>query len=44
MVEDVQLAVKGKVPVEFYGKMGGIMPTPEEILAHLEKLIHHDAN
>ncbi|MEI7736167.1 MAG: 3-methyl-2-oxobutanoate dehydrogenase subunit VorB [Ferruginibacter sp.] len=44
MVEDVQLAVKGKVPVEFYGKMGGIMPTPEEILHHLEKLIHHDAN
>jgi 2-oxoglutarate ferredoxin oxidoreductase subunit alpha len=44
MVEDVQLAVKGKVPVEFYGKMGGTMPTPEEILHHLEKLIHHDAN
>lgn len=42
MVEDVQLAVKGKVPVEFCGKMGGLMPTPEEILQHLEKLIQHD--
>ena len=39
MVEDVQLAVKGKVPVAFFGKMGGMMPTPEEILHHLENLI-----
>jgi len=44
MVEDVQLAVKGKIPVEFYGKMGGMMPTPEEILLHLEKLIYYDTN
>jgi 2-oxoglutarate/2-oxoacid ferredoxin oxidoreductase subunit alpha len=45
MVEDVQLAVKGKIPVEFYGKMGGIMPTPEEVLNHLEKLIEkYNAN
>ena len=39
MVEDVQLAVKGKIPVTFFGKMGGMMPTPEEILHHLENLI-----
>ncbi|MEI7964899.1 MAG: 3-methyl-2-oxobutanoate dehydrogenase subunit VorB [Chitinophagaceae bacterium] len=39
MVEDVQLAVKGKVPVEFIGKMGGLLFTPEEILQQLEKLI-----
>ncbi len=39
MVEDVQLAVKGKVPVEFYGKLGGLLFTPEEILQQLEKLI-----
>ncbi len=32
MVEDVRLAVNGKVPVEFFGKMGGIIPAPEEVL------------
>lgn len=32
MVEDVRLAVNGKVPVEFYGRMGGIIPAPDEVL------------
>jgi len=32
MVEDVRLAVKGKAPVEYYGRMGGIVPSPEEIV------------
>jgi len=32
MVEDVRLAVNGETPVEFYGRMGGIVPQPEEIL------------
>jgi 2-oxoglutarate ferredoxin oxidoreductase subunit alpha len=36
MLEDVQLGVEGKVPVEFYGRMGGIIPSPDEIL---EKII-----
>lgn len=40
MIEDVRLAVNGKVPVEFYGRMGGMIPTPEEIAEHLEQLIH----
>lgn len=31
MVEDVRLAVNGCVPVEFYGRMGGIVPTPDEV-------------
>jgi len=31
MVEDVRLAVNGKVPVEFYGRMGGIVPAPDEV-------------
>lgn len=37
MVEDVRLAVNGKIPVEFHGRMGGIVPTPEEILDKLEE-------
>ncbi|OIP83188.1 MAG: 3-methyl-2-oxobutanoate dehydrogenase subunit VorB [Porphyromonadaceae bacterium CG2_30_38_12] len=40
MVEDVRLAVNGKIPVEFYGRMGGIVPTPDEVLQALkDKLI-----
>lgn len=31
MVDDVRLAVNGKVPVEFYGRVGGCVPTVEEI-------------
>lgn len=40
MVEDVMLATRGTLPVEFFGKMGGILPTPEEIVAHLERCIY----
>ena len=39
MVEDVRLAVEGRVPVEFYGRMGGIIPSPEEIVKALQKLV-----
>jgi 2-oxoglutarate ferredoxin oxidoreductase subunit alpha len=42
MVEDVRLAVNGKTPVEFYGRMGGMVPTPEEIVHQLEILITSD--
>jgi 2-oxoglutarate ferredoxin oxidoreductase subunit alpha len=38
MVEDVRLAVEGRTPVEFYGRMGGVIPSPEEIVNALEKL------
>lgn len=37
MVEDVRLAVEGKVQVEFHGRMGGVVPSPEEILEKLEE-------
>lgn len=36
MVEDVRLAVNGRVPVEFYGRMGGIVPSPDEVLEALK--------
>lgn len=39
MVEDVRLAVNGKVPVHFYGRLGGMTPTPESIVHSLETLI-----
>ena len=39
MVEDVKLSVNGKKPVEFYGRMGGVVPTPTEILNKLKELV-----
>ena len=32
MVEDVERSVAGKRPVKWYGKCGGEVPTPEEII------------
>jgi len=42
MVEDVRLAVAGSVPVAFYGRLGGMVPTPEEIVHQLETLIQNN--
>ncbi|OFY17910.1 MAG: 3-methyl-2-oxobutanoate dehydrogenase subunit VorB [Bacteroidetes bacterium GWF2_33_38] len=39
MIEDVQLAVNGKVKVEHYGRVGGMIPSPDEIVAALEQKI-----
>ncbi len=39
MIEDVQLAVEGKVPVAHFGRMGGMIPTPSEVLDAVEKEI-----
>jgi len=39
MVEDVLLSVNGKVPVYHYGRMGGIVPTPDEVVAFLKSKI-----
>jgi 2-oxoglutarate ferredoxin oxidoreductase subunit alpha len=38
MVEDVRLAVNGKVPVEHFGRLGGIVPDPDEIVTALKQL------
>ena len=38
MVEDVRLAVAGRVPVEFFGRTGGVIPTPDEVLAAIVAL------
>jgi 2-oxoglutarate/2-oxoacid ferredoxin oxidoreductase subunit alpha len=32
MLDDVRLAVAGQAPVRFYGRMGGMVPLPDEIL------------
>lgn len=39
MVEDVERSVKGKLPVSWYGKCGGDVPTPEEVIEAVKKLV-----
>jgi 2-oxoglutarate ferredoxin oxidoreductase subunit alpha len=39
MVDDVKLAVDCKVPVHFYGRTGGMIPTPAEVLSQIESLL-----
>jgi 2-oxoglutarate ferredoxin oxidoreductase subunit alpha len=39
MIEDIRLAVEGKVPVEHFGRMGGIVPTPDEVVDALKSKI-----
>ncbi|MCD7742372.1 MAG: 3-methyl-2-oxobutanoate dehydrogenase subunit VorB [Ruminococcus sp.] len=38
MIEDVKLSTNCTLPVEFYGRTGGVVPAPEEILAKIEQL------
>ncbi len=39
MVDDVRLAVNGRLPVTFYGRSGGIIPVPEEIARNVKTLL-----
>ncbi len=39
MVEDVKLVVNGARPVHFYGRMGGIVPTPNEIATQVLQIM-----
>ncbi len=43
MVEDVRLAVEGRRPVDFYGRMGGNVPTAEEVLGAVRNVIRRHA-
>ena len=40
MLEDVQLAVGGKREVSFYGRPGGVIPTPDEVLRVITRLYY----
>ncbi len=39
MIDDVRLAVSGQVPVSFYGRMGGMIPMPDDILTAIEETL-----
>lgn len=38
MIDDVRLAVNGRRPVSFFGRTGGIVPTPAEVLEQIKAL------
>lgn len=38
MIDDIKLAINCSKPVEFYGRTGGVIPTPAEILAEIKKV------
>jgi len=39
MIEDVQLALEGKVPIEFIGRVGGLVFSPEEVKEKIEEIL-----
>ncbi|MBQ4542571.1 MAG: 3-methyl-2-oxobutanoate dehydrogenase subunit beta, partial [Clostridia bacterium] len=39
MIEDIKLAANGACPVEFYGRTGGMVPAPAEILNKIKEVM-----
>lgn len=42
MLQDVKQAVAGRVPIEYYGRMGGVTPFPDEILDEIRRVNQSD--
>ena len=38
MIDDVKLALECKIPVSFYGRTGGVIPAPNDVLAKIREL------
>lgn len=38
MIDDIKLAINCSKPVEFFGRTGGVIPTPAEVLAEIKKI------
>lgn len=38
MVEDIRLATEGTVPVQHFGRLGGIIPDPDEVVEALKRM------
>jgi 2-oxoglutarate ferredoxin oxidoreductase subunit alpha len=39
MIEDVRLATRCRIPISFFGKMGGVVPLPDDVLDEIRKLV-----
>jgi 2-oxoglutarate ferredoxin oxidoreductase subunit alpha len=44
MLDDVRLAVEGRVEVDFYGRMGGVVPLPDEVYEQIKMTYAKRAN
>lgn len=42
MLDDVKLALNGRLPAYFYGRTGGMVPTPEEIVQKVKEILGGD--
>ncbi|MEW5797191.1 MAG: 3-methyl-2-oxobutanoate dehydrogenase subunit VorB [Candidatus Zixiibacteriota bacterium] len=42
MLEDVERIVQGARPIKFFGRTGGIVPTPDEVKEQIKKMIRSD--
>jgi len=38
MLDDVKIALNGRIPTYFYGRTGGMIPTPEEIVDKVKEI------
>ena len=43
MLEDVRLATRDAVPIHFFGKLGGVVPLPEDVLHEIETIAERAA-
>ena len=43
MLDDIMKFVRGQVPIEFYGRMGGVTPLPDEILDEIRRVSTNNA-
>jgi 2-oxoglutarate ferredoxin oxidoreductase subunit alpha len=41
MLKDVEAAVRQQVPMRFYGRLGGVMPFPDEFLGEIQEMVKH---
>ncbi len=39
MIDDIKIAIAGKLPVDFYGRSGGMIPTPEAIVEKIKVML-----
>ena len=42
MIDDVKIALNGRKPVHFYGRTGGMVPTPDAIVEEIKKIAGGD--
>lgn len=44
MLEDVRLVISGRKPIAFYGRMGGVVPYPDDVLREIQTLTSPDVS